>query len=535
MTIQHILDNIGIKPREYFVDIFNRFEFDNQDLAMFYKALLQKKLYNDIVFVVSHSEIGCIKSQDDYKASTSNPYWVFYLYLKNDILKFETMPKEQQAEFYSFAFWAFYAADGEDITLFCPAIKSDFFALAKDDIESFLQLVKKYDTSFRTIDVAFAVNSRKTLDWLAMFYLKDNSINAKKLLTNHIDQLLQYYFDNRDTLCIKHKQKLVRLFGLYKNSTFITNILGELRELETNASITKLIDNIISKDKNSDKLKTEFYKVSPKYTFDENGIAIYNGEFGQAKYTLDDSFELVNLQMPTDIKRKKGYTDFESGLYNSVQSRLKQLEQFMNNYNIVKGQTFLQKISNDWFFAKICECLVFAVVQNNDTVPIFVDKGKVIDIDNNALQISDNYICILHPINFNQYYDIISQQNIIQPFEQIKRKIYFLSNSAKGDKVIKDYCNRIINIQDFVDKSAGVVKFDRDGLFAYYLVGELYCKIDLKPLQNDNFMIIQIAFYKKTDLKNIKNRYSFDGQGLTIGSVDKITYSESIRTIEALL
>jgi len=139
----------------------------------------------------------------------------------------------------------------------------------------------------------------------------------------------------------------------------------------------------------------------------------------------------------------------------------------------------------------------------------------------------------MHPIYFYNNYDAILHQDIVQPFEQIKRKVFFASEKFKNDTTINLYDKRIIYIQTI--KDCKIIRFNQQNTVATFGINDIFCKIDIEYLDDISCKIVAIGFYCRSQVRLIRNSYSFFQAPIAIGNIDKITYSEAIRTIQIIV
>ncbi|MCL2599086.1 MAG: DUF4132 domain-containing protein [Firmicutes bacterium] len=493
-------------------------------------ALLKNKKYNQCMEILSHTNFATGMERGVF--AIENAASTYFGVLKNMVLgesESDLLTHPSLEVFIKMVFWVFYANDKEVIAQTKSAAKNFLFALADQNIEHYFVLLQKYDTALKTIEVALRADKVQTVHWLVDRFLKENSICAKRVLSAHLQELMQYYASNQKHLLAKHKTKLIRLLALYKQEAAVANYLSDLAAIE-DGKTAQLIADLLGKVKKSK--PKPIYKIADKYHFDGSGVATFEGEYGKATYTIDEEFFVVNASMPESIKKRKAYTAFENGLANSVQSRLDQLEKFMCLGEVIEGQEFLRLLQEDWFFAQVAESLVFGYWQETLCL-VLVDEGRVIDIHGNQVDIEDKQLQIVHPIHFFETRPGILQQAILQPFEQLKRKVYSVLERDKHQRSISLYDSRLLD-KEQIDKLATVFRIDKDGKFATQLIADLYLTLELEQMGQD-CKIKSLAFYKKTDIKLLRDNFAFVGEGITLGNIPKAMYSEAIRTIENLL
>lgn len=619
-----IITNIDTHPTSYFVDVLNRYAFESSTLTKFYRTLVAKRKYNELFEIVTHTTYRIDSSQYVQPLDIHSPYSTQFAYLKDTLLNVSQMDNEQRKEFYLMLFWVFHIENIEHSTTpqsnfsnkytltipnipnhesiigFLPAIKNFLFLIAVDDFDNYLQLVKQFDTSFKTIEIAIRADKNRAIAFLIECYFSGIQ-SAKRILSHYIDDVLLYYAQNQhsiqkpilndqensfqdDSLTIpqsthntiaqythqlpqksltaQQKTKLIRLLGMYRDAISIKNSLQELLAVETNQTARRLLQNIIDRVSNQSnaqisqsqpfptretqqKVRIQFYSTNPKYSFDQNGVCCFDGEFGLAKYTLDDKFCVKCIEKPQNIKRKKSYTEFEKSLSRFVTSSIKQMEKAMCSNLLISLESFLQNIQNDYFFAKISELLVFGLLQTDkflfgsSQLPelILVHDQELINIHNQPIALAETHhqqVCIMHPVYFhNNAYNAILHQKIEQPFEQIQRAVYFVNERHKNSTTINLYDHRIIHT--IALQNAKILQFYPSKSLVTFPINLIYCKMDLAYLDQNTCKITSISFFNRNQSRLIRNDYFFTQSPLTLASIDKPTYSEAIRIIQSIV
>lgn len=264
--------------------------------------------------------------------------------------------------------------------------------LARADYDKAWEYLRKNDAEFKLVSILLAVDrdrALRDLAELAVFGKGVNKVALRKFLRDHKDEVFDYVRPIYSTLKNDNRVAAVRLLLLYKNADDVQSFLREIAETESSQSVRKLL----------------------------GGRAVRN------------------LSIGDNPDRRQVIKFFYDAML------------FGTSFT---SERFLREIIMPPF-AEIADSLFFGVYRDGrlDNI-IIVDEERVLDIENTpCIPPDDCEIRVLHPVELTNKTEFLKRLNIVQPFDQIKRKIYAPSDDDKRNNACFGISGTVAKAWDF--------------------------------------------------------------------------------------
>lgn len=176
---------------------------------------------------------------------------------------------------------------------------------------------------------------------------------------------------------------------------------------------------------------------------------------------------------------------------------------------------------------------------------VIVDQGKVLDLENRPLEITEGEFGVLHPAELGERYRFITQLNIKQCFEQIRREVYVPSAEEKAYRRCERFNGTVVLQDDF---RKGMRKYGlrlmnrtRSGVYtqAGLLREDVLCVVEFSPTDFKqparSISIGNVRFYKYEDVIKLAGSWYVEGVGpCEIDGMSPRLFSEFLYTLYAL-
>ena len=354
--------------------------------------------------------------------------------------------------------------------------------LAVSDYGRAWEYLEKNDTDFKLFSILIAADRERAvrdLTELAMFGKGVNKVAARKILRGYKSEVTAYVRPLYSSLKNDGKVAAVRLLLTLKNDPDVSAFLSELAQTEKSKSVLKLLGDrtLQTKDigENPDRRRVEAF-----------------------------FYEAMVLGTPFSP------------------------EQF-------KEKLILSP------FHEVADKLFFGVYRGGNLTDIaVVDSGKIFDIENKPIELpADCEVRVLHPAELNYKTEFIKRLNIVQPFEQVKRKVYVASEADKSNNACFGIAGMMTEFGEFKNamRKIGFRALNRDSESFTSQVGicrnGILCVVNIAPFDFSSapadfaVRVQSVKFYRERDVVRLGGKQFVDGVApLSLARMDARTFSE---------
>lgn len=354
--------------------------------------------------------------------------------------------------------------------------------LAAVDYNKAWNYIKKNDPDFRLVYMLLDVDKERVLRdliELAMFGKGVNKVAIRNFLRGYKSEVLAVVRPMYSGLKNDGKIAAVRLLLLFKNDSEVGRFLGELAETEKSQSVRKLLAGKVSRG----------FDLGDKTDKRHITEFFYNAMITGVSFTPDDFMQ--RLILPP--------------------------------------------------FAEIADSLFFGIYRDGALQNIIVvDAERVLNIENEpCIPPPDSEIKVLHASELTYKTEFLKRLNIVQPFEQIKRKVYLPSGSDNSNNACFGISGTVVSAGAFKismrkigfralnkdnDGGCGQVGLCRNGVLCVVNIAP----IDLATVDADYAVQAQcVRFYREKDVVRLGGKQFVEGvMPLTPGKMDSRMFSE---------
>ena len=192
-------------------------------------------------------------------------------------------------------------------------------------------------------------------------------------------------------------------------------------------------------------------------------------------------------------------------------------------------------------FHEVADKLFFGVYRGGNLTDIaVVDSGKIFDIENKPIELpADCEVRVLHPAELNYKTEFIKRLNIVQPFEQVKRKVYVASEADKSNNACFGIAGMMTEFGEFKNamRKIGFRALNRDSESFTSQVGicrnGILCVVNIAPFDFSSapadfaVRVQSVKFYRERDVVRLGGKQFVDGVApLSLARMDARTFSE---------
>lgn len=503
----------------------------------FITVLLQSGAYENLATVMC---CGCINKhggEDGFLPGGRVRYRLADRYFQNFIELAEQSGVDKEL-IYPMLFSAFDAPKDSRLHSFVGGIDTFLTKMAYDDYDSAAEIIARYDKKYKCLSILMEVDEARTLEKVLNDLIYGKNVNKTALR----QYLLEKKVDIVPALCkeyvksnVKAKEGIVRLLLLYKNEPRAALFLDEIEKNERSAVIKKLL----CKDKSALKRRSE--------------IRVH-GNGGRAYVTVDEDGQECTISLTDDLslqfspaqygdKTKKAAEDF----LQRVKAACMEFEKSMSANERKPYDVFVKYVLRDSLLCAIAGTVLFSVYKNGVLSDIVVvDKGEILDLENNKKVLSDVEIAVSHPVEWGTRFAFLRQLDIKQPFAQIKREIYNPIDSEKA----YNFCSRVHGtIMEAGDFKAALRKYGfkilnknkyGESNCAALLRGDVMCVLEFSATDFGNAKRLismgDIRFYQYADVIKLGGQMYTDGvMPYPVQSLPSIAFSEFLYTVFKML
>lgn len=363
--------------------------------------------------------------------------------------------------------------------------------LARADYDRAWAYLRKNDRDFRLISILLQADRERTLVdlvHLAVFGKGVNKVALRNILRGYMAEVYAFVRSEYDIMKTNERMAAVRLLLLFKNDPEVAQFLYNIADTEKAESVRKLL----------------VLGVKPGPGIAEN---------------------------PTRAQVSKYFYEM------------------MVRGVVVSAERFLTELIVPPC-AEIADSLFFSVYKNGvfDSI-VIVDNGRVLDLENSPVSLdADCEIKVLHPVELTAKTDYLKRLNIVQPFEQVKRKVYVPSSLDKCSNCCSSIAGTIVKFGDFKTgmRKLGfrVLNRDRDGVCRQVGLNRngILCVLDIAPVEfavanfEDPLLAYSVRFYAEKDVIRLGGQLFVEGvTPIDVARVDARVYSEFMYSVYELM
>ncbi len=517
------LDEVG---KEFFADK----TLTKEQIHTFLTALLKEKAYENLATVMSYGYIDNVESgrlPNQKKCNRlSNRYF-------NNFMELAEYAEVDKQLVYPMLFAAFDAPKSSYLYSFVGGIDAYFTKFTSADYDAALEIIRRYDKKYKCLSTLMEADKTRTVSEILNQLIYGKSAN-KTLLRKYI---LEKRVDIVPSLCreylkshVREKEGIIRILLLYKSDPRAARFLEEVEKSEKSVTIKRLIE----KDRNCSK------KTKPSAEEETVGKIEKDGK----TYTLTPNIDLTVTITP------QPYPKEAKAAAEKIEKRLRavceEMESDMVNNVRVPCKEFTKRIETDPIYACLASSLLFSVYKNGTMSDVIVvENGKINDLDNKRRDLHDEEVAVSHPTEWEKY-SFLKTLTVEQPFSQIRREIYYPSDSEKT----YNYCGRLRGVVITAGElKAALNKYGfkllnknryAESCGAAKTRGDVTCVLEFSATNfADPRRLISmndVRFYKYGDLIKLGGQTYLDGvQPYSIAQLPAVTFSEFLHDVFELL
>ena len=494
MTIDELIEiSFGGAPALTVGHDFFASGYTGKEKARFIEAMLESERYEFIADVICRGAIKKEYNHVDFHNSQMGliPLNLRYFYMFTEICEDGGVPLEK---FAPLLFAAYSAPASSHLRGWAPAVTQYLEKLAISDYDTVLKLLTQYDKDYKHYDVIYKVNKELTISELVRRLIFEKYVNKaaiRKFLfatkVNLIPTLEKIYAEAPTN--VRVREAVVRLLLVCKHSVGATELIAYIKENDNSKVIGALIEKDSAGRKKIDK---------------SNGTGAVSSLSGEEKRFFDDMIT------------GRSYAQKE----------------------------FLKLIANPKTEA-VAAGLLFSLHTKSGWISevVTVENGKVCNLDNVPMDIPpDKTVKVLHMAELPSKYEFLRRLNAVQPFEQLKRKVYVPSEKELAQNRSIRLSGTIIRSKilrrNMTEEGFSITGKDSDGKSSYagislgdYIAVVEFARVNLSG--DDTVVPLKdIKFYRYRDAVKVKGNFYFENVPCCeLASVPPRVFSEGMYAI----